>query len=654
MTPRRMDPDAWGRAVIEAVSPEIDYGRFPIKRTAGEDVEVEADIFSDGHDVLAARLLHRREGSKAWAESSMLLYDNDRWRGAFTLREIGTHAYTIEAWVDAFATWKRDLSKRLEAGQEPGVELLVGADLVEAAARGASGAAAKQLLECADMLRKSPPRIGAVEGALSAETGALMAKHGPRGRVTRYGRELSVTVDRERSRFGAWYEFFPRSTSGVPGRHGTFKDCERRLEYVASMGFDVAYLPPIHPIGRTHRKGRNNQTVCLPTDPGSPWAIGSEQGGHCAVHPELGTLDDFRAFRQKAEKLGIEIALDIALQCSPDHPYAKEHPEWFRRRPDGSIRYAENPPKKYEDIYPFDMESETWSPLWEELKGIFLFWAAQGVRIFRVDNPHTKPFAFWERTIREIKQAHPDAIFLSEAFTRPKIMYQLAKLGFTQSYTYFAWRNSKWELTQYLTELTQTPLKEYFNPTFWPNTPDILTAIHQQGGRPAFLSRFVLASTLGANYGVYGPAFELCVNKPRQSGSEEYLDSEKYEIKRWDLDAPHSLKGVIAKVNRARRENPALQSNRGLRFHDTDNEQIICYSKRSENPNSLVIVAVNLDWRYVQSAWVDIPVAALGLDASRPYRVHDLLSGASYVWGTRNFVKLDPNAMPAHLLRVEQ
>lgn len=651
---RKALSDAWARVVIEAVSPEIDGGRFPVKRTVGEAVRVEADIFADGHDVLAARLLHRQDGSKSWASAPMTFYDNDRWRGEFAVGEPGYRLYTIEAWVDRFATWKRDLGKRIEAGQDISVELQVGADLVDAAALGAAGKDAERLRECTDLLRKTPARLGAVETAMSPEIAALMARLAPRGRVTRYDRELAVVVDRAKARFSAWYEFFPRSTAKDAGRHGTFKDCEKRLEYAASMGFDVVYLPPIHPIGRTHRKGRNNQTSCLATDPGSPWAIGSEVGGHLAVHPELGALDDFRSFREKAEKLGLEVALDIALQCSPDHPYAKEHPEWFKRRPDGSIRYAENPPKKYEDIYPFDMESEAWNPLWEELKNIFLFWGGQGVRIFRVDNPHTKPFAFWEWALQEVKRLYPDAIFLAEAFTRPKVMYQLAKLGFTQSYTYFAWRSTKPELTQYLTELTQPPVSEFFRPNFWPNTPDILTAAHVEGGRPAFLSRFILASTLSSNYGIYGPAFELCVKAPRQAGSEEYLDSEKYELKHWDLNTPHSLKGLIAKVNRARRENPALQSNRGLRFHRTDNEHLLCYSKQDEGLSNVVLAVVNLDWRYVQSGWVDIPAASLGLDPARPYQVHDILTGARYTWGARNFVKLDPSVMPAHLFRAAQ
>jgi starch synthase (maltosyl-transferring) len=421
------------------------------------------------------------------------------------------------------------------------------------------------------------------------------------------------------------------------------------------MGFDVLYLPPIHPVGHTHRKGKNGSPTAGPRDPGSPWAIGSEEGGHKAVHPQLGTLEDFHRFVDKAREHSMEVALDISFQCSPDHPYVREHPSWFRRRPDDTVQYAENPPKKYEDIYPFDFETEDWRELWEELKSIVLFWIAQGIRIFRVDNPHTKPFVFWEWLIDEIKRDHPDVILLSEAFTRPKIMYRLAKLGFSQSYTYFAWRNTKWEFSQYFTELTQTEVREYFRPNLWPNTPDILTEYLQSGGRPAFMTRLVLAATLGASYGIYGPAFELCENRPREPGSEEYLNSEKYEIKQWELDRPDSLKDLIARVNQIRRENPALQSDWSLVFHQVDNEQIICYSKRSEDLENVILVVVNLDPRYMQSGWVELALDELGLDGDESYQVHDLLTGARHRWqGRRNYVELNPHVVPAHVFRLER
>jgi starch synthase (maltosyl-transferring) len=482
-----------------------------------------------------------------------------------------------------------------------------------------------------------------------------MSLYGERRFATTYDKELGVVVDRERARFGAWYELFPRSSSAVPGRHGTFKDLEERLPYVASMGFDVLYLPPIHPIGSSFRKGRNNSTVVGQYDPGSPWAIGSAEGGHKAVHPELGTLDDFRHLIETAAQHGIELALDIAFQCAPDHPYVSEHPEWFRRRPDGTIQYAENPPKKYQDIYPFDFETAQWRELWEELKSIVQFWVDQGVRIFRVDNPHTKPFPFWEWLIPEIKRDCPEALFLAEAFTRPKALYGLAKRGFTQSYNYFPWRNTKWELAQYLTELTQTQVREFTGPNLWTNTPDILPEYLQFGGRPAFMARLILAATLGPNYGIYGPAFELCENRPLAPGREEYLDSEKYEVKNWDIDRPDSLRGLIAQVNQIRRENPAFQVNHDLRFHEVDNEQIIAYSKSSVDRSNQVLVVVNLDPHYKQSGFILLPLEELGIDPRQPYQAHDLLTDARYLWhGTRNYVELNPQTVPAHIFVIRR
>jgi starch synthase (maltosyl-transferring) len=466
---------------------------------------------------------------------------------------------------------------------------------------------------------------------------------------------LALVVDRERARFSTWYELFPRSCADTPGRHGTFKDCQRRLPYVASMGFDVLYLPPIHPIGRAHRKGANNAVTASADDPGSVWAIGAEEGGHTDVHPELGTLADFRALVAAAAEHGLEVALDLAFQCTPDHPWVKAHPDWFRRRPDGSVQYAENPPKKYQDIYPLDFETGHWGELWEGLTDVVRFWIDQGIRIFRVDNPHTKPFGFWEYLITTVKRTHPDVIFLAEAFTRPKVMYRLAKLGFTQSYTYFTWRNTKRELTEYLTELTRTEVRDYFRPSFWPNTPDILNEYLQVGGRPAFMARLILAATLAASYGIYGPPFELCVREPFAPGSEEYLHSEKYEIKRWDLDRPDSLRDLIARVNQIRKENPALHGDWGLRFHHVDNEQLIAYSKESPNGSNVVLVVVNLDPHHAQSGWLDFPIEDFGFDSQQPYQLHDLLTNAHYVWhGRRNYIGLDPHAVPAHIFHLRR
>jgi starch synthase (maltosyl-transferring) len=483
---------------------------------------------------------------------------------------------------------------------------------------------------------------------------AIMAKYPDRRFATLYERKLIVVVDREKARFSAWYEMFPRSCS-ERGGHGTFKDCEERLPYIASMGFDVLYLPPIHPIGVTHRKGKNSLPTAGPDDPGSPWGIGSPDGGHKAIHPQLGTVKDFRQFLDKARSHGLEIALDLAFQCSPDHPYVKEHREWFKIRPDDTVQYAENPPKKYQDIYPLEFDSDQWQPLWLELKSIILYWIEQEVRIFRVDNPHTKPFVFWEWLIREIQEDHPDVIFLAEAFTRPKPMYRLAKLGFTQSYTYFAWRSTKAELREYFTELTHGDVREYFRPNLWPNTPDILTEELQHGGRPAFMARFVLASTLGASYGIYGPAFELCEGRPREAGSEEYLDSEKYEIKQWEIERADSLKDFIGLVNQIRRENPALRGDESLHFHSTDNDQLVCYSKSTPDGSNIILVVVNLSPYHIHSGWVQLDLDHLGLDLDHPFQVQDLLTNAYYRWdGPRNYIEINPHSAPAHIFRVRR
>jgi starch synthase (maltosyl-transferring) len=527
--------------------------------------------------------------------------------------------------------------------------------LFEDAATRAIGPDAEQLRGAATALVRATDAPARQATALAPQLAELMDRYAARRFATRYPKELEVIVGRERARFSAWYEMFPRSCAAEPGRHGTFADCEARLPYVAAMGFDVLYLPPIHPIGRTHRKGRNNTPVAAPGDPGSPWAIGAAEGGHKAVHPELGTLADFRRLVSKAREHGLEVALDIAYQCAPDHPYVRAHPEWFRRRPDGTIQYAENPPKKYEDIYPFDFECEPWRDLWAELKSVVSFWIDQGVRIFRVDNPHTKPLPFWEWLIAEIQREAPDVVFLSEAFTRPKVMYRLAKAGFTQSYTYFAWRNTKWELTQYLTELTQTEIAEYFRPNLWPNTPDILTEALQTGGRPAFIARLVLAATLGASYGIYGPAFELCEGVPREPGGEEYLHSEKYEVRQWDLAYPDSLKDIIARVNHIRRDNPALQGNRNLRFHEIGNDELICYSKHTDDLSNIIVVAVNLSPSFTHSGWLELPTETFGIAPGQTYQMHDLLGAGRYLWsGPRSFLELNPRVAPAQIFRLRR
>jgi starch synthase (maltosyl-transferring) len=643
------------RVVIEAVQPQVDAGRFPVKRCVGDRVQVTADIFADGHDLLSARLLHKRAEDSAWREVPMRLIQNDQWGGEFTVHELGRHVYTIISWADAYGTWAADLVKRVKAGAEIEVDALRGVEILESSANRAKGADRQELRQAADRLRKlaSGNPQAAVEFALRADLAELTARNRDLTQDTKYEKELSIVVDPVRARFGAWYEMFPRSCTTDPKRPGTLRDCAARLGYVAGMGFDVLYLPPIHPIGVTERKGKNNSLTRGAEDVGSPWAIGGAEGGHKSIHPQLGTVDDLKALQSKARDLGMEIALDIAFQCSPDHPYVKEHREWFRERPDGTVQYAENPPKKYQDIYPFDFESKYAGELWEELKSVVVYWAKQGFRIFRVDNPHTKPFVFWEWLIGEVKRDYPDAIFLSEAFTRPKVMYQLAKLGFTQSYTYFAWKNSRTELSEYFTEMMQPPVREFFRPNVWPNTPDILNEYLQKGGRPAFAARFILAATLAANYGIYGPAFELGENRPVKPGSEEYLNSEKYEVRAWNTDDPNSLKDLITRVNAIRKTSPALQRDWTLRFHPTDNEQLIAYSKVSEDFSDRILVVVNLDPHNTQSGWASVALKELKLGQEETYQVHDLLTDARYVWhSSRNFVQLNPSILPAHIFRV--
>ena len=649
-----MEFDSRKRVVIENVKPEVDSGRFAIKRGIGEKIEVTADIFADGHDVVSARVLYRKEEEREWRSVPMKLLQNDRWKGEWVAEETGCYRYTVEGWIDPFKTWQQDLRKKIDAGQPSRTDLLMGIRYVEEASKRALKGDREKLLRLAEALSNEKDQEAVVALSLDETLSELMTLYLDKTFTVFYDRELVVVVDREKALFSAWYELFPRSCSPEPGRHGTFKDCEALCKEVAEMGFDILYLPPIHPIGKTSRKGKDNALEVLPDDVGSPWAIGSEAGGHKAVHPQLGTLEDFERFVEKAKAHGLEIALDLAFQCSPDHPYVKDHPEWFRWRPDSTIQYAENPPKKYEDIIPFNFESEGWRTLWEELRSIVLFWVGKGVRIFRVDNPHTKPFAFWEWLIQEVKKDYPDVIFFSEAFTRPKVMYRLAKVGFTQSYTYFTWRNTKRELTDYLTELAQTDVREYFKPNFWPNTPDILPEYLQYGGRPAFMIRLVLAATLASSYGIYGPAFELSVTEAIP-GKEEYLHSEKYELKHWDREAAGTLRDFIAKVNSIRKENPALQTTWNLSFHEVDNDTLLFYTKITDDLTNMIMVVVNLDPFHTQSGWVKAPVDKLGIDPAQPYLVHDLLSDDTAIWqGESNFVELNPQILPANIFRVRK
>ena len=650
----RLDPSLQRRVIVENLHPEVDAGRFPIKRTVGEEVVVGADIFTDGHDKLSAALLYRRAGETSWQQAPMQSLGNDRWQAAFTVDAIGRYEYTVESWVDRFGSWRLELSKKVGAGQDVKSELLEGAALLRDTIDRAGGGSALTLLEnvAVTLGDEAIPQQERVAQALVVAVEEAMAKHADREAATRYGRDLQVIVERERARFGTWYEMFPRSSGTDPKKGGTFRDAALLLPYVASLGADVLYLPPIHPIGLSFRKGRNNTLEAGPDDVGSPWAIGADTGGHDAVEPSLGTIEDFDRFVAEAARHGIEIALDLAYQASPDHPYVKAHPAWFRHRPDGTIKYAENPPKKYQDIYPINFESSEWEALWTELKRLIEFWIAHGVKVFRVDNPHTKSFRFWEWALADIKRRHPDTIFLSEAFTRPKVMRYLAKSGFSQSYTYFTWRNTKQELTEYFTELTRTDVREYMRPNLFANTPDILHEYLQHGGRPAFQIRLILAATLGATYGIYS-GYELAENVPVKPGSEEYLDSEKYQIRLRNYEDPHSLAEMIRRINAIRRDHPALQRDRGLRFHDTDNPQIICYSKRSPDGSDLILVVVNLDPHHMQHGFIRLPLSDWGLPDYATVEVFDLISMERYYWrGEWNYVRLDPQARVGHVLQV--
>jgi starch synthase (maltosyl-transferring) len=645
---------AFPTAVIENLQPLIDGGRYPIKRTIGQDLVVEADIFKDGHDVVAAVLKWRVLGKRRWQETPMVHIDNDRWRGVCTLYQSVTYEYTVEAWTDVFRGWQREFTAKFEAGVPDLIaETLEGAALLEAAAKRAKVSAdAVRLRELSQMLRTGDDaQINEIVHLVELEV--LMATYADRSAATQYAPAAQVIVERPAAQFAAWYEFFPRSAEGRGDRGSTFRDCLPRVDHAKAMGFDVIYFPPIHPIGHTNRKGRNNAVLAKRGDPGVPWAIGSEAGGHKAVEPSLGTLEDFDWLQGEVRKRGMEIALDFAINCSPDHPYVREHPEWFYKRPDGSIKFAENPPKKYEDIYPLDFRCQNWPELWAEMVSIVLFWADRGVRIFRVDNPHTKPVAFWEYLITQVRDRYPDVIFLSEAFTKPKMMKVLGKAGFTQSYTYFTWRNSKQELTEYLTELTQTEMREYFRGNLWPNTPDILPFVLQDGGRPAFMIRIVLAATMSTLYGIYS-GYELCENEALP-GREEYLDSEKYQFKQRDWNAPGNIKDWITRLNQIRRENRALRLYDNLRFYHAENEAILFYGKTTPARDNIILVVLNLDPHRKEHSFVDVPIDQFGLTEGERYQVHDLLSDARYVWhARRNYVELDPEIQPAHIFRVRR
>jgi starch synthase (maltosyl-transferring) len=677
--------------VIECVAPELDGGRHPAKRIVGDIVSIGADILKEGHDLIAARLLSCAPGSSEWFATAMRYhYDSDRWYAELLVDRVGTWRFTIEGWTDHFGTWRAELRKKVDAGQQVDVELQGGAQLVRSAARAAKSAPVRASLAMtakalADTAKT--PLERRLQRAFDDDLLALMAEHARPRDLTRLERERVITVDRERARFAAWYELFPRSqTERTAGdahpRHGTFDDAAARLPRVAELGFDVVYLPPIHPIGVTFRKGKNNALLTEPDDVGSPWAIGGEGGGHTSIHPDLGTIGDFDRFVRTASALNLEVALDYALQCSPDHPWVKEHPEWFHVRADGSIQYAENPPKKYQDIYPLDLWCADREHLWQACRDIFLFWIGHGVKTFRVDNPHTKAFAFWKWVIREIQSEHPDTIFFAEAFTRPKKMKLLAKLGFTMSYTYFTWKNSAWELREYLEELTNSPMVDYYRGNLFTNTPDILHEYLVHGGRAAFKARLLLAGTLSPLYGIYS-GFELCENVPVRPGSEEYHDSEKYQLKPRDWQAAGNINEDVRRLNQIRRSERALQLYSNLSFHNSENPAVLCYRKAARerlvqwiDPQGVpgldlgswgvpraaavpgegdLLIVVNTDPHHAQKSMVHVPIHEMGIDDDTPYVAHDLLDGSRYEWhGVRNYVLLDPAERAGHVFRIER
>jgi starch synthase (maltosyl-transferring) len=667
------------RVVIEEIQPQIEGGRYPAKRALGDLVEITAAIFADGHDHIAARLHYHHASTRRTESVPFTHVNNDVWSAKFKVDQLGEWFFTVEGWIDHFDTWVHDLGKRLEAQPDPQkptqqvapqdipLALRIGANLIDAGAGRALAEHAAQLKIFARQLRtladqKLPYYAPHAIQTLTDELVPLMAQYPDTNFSTTYPSELPLWVDRERARFSAWYELFPRSAASTPGKHGTLKDVEARLPEIAAMGFDIVYMPPIHPIGIAYRKGPNNSVTAAPGDEGSPWAIGATEGGHTALHRKLGTMQDFDSLVKAAQSNNLELALDIAFQCSPDHPWVKEHPAWFQHRPDGTIQYAENPPKKYQDIYPLNFESSDWRGLWAALLNVFKFWIDHGVRVFRVDNPHTKALPFWEWCIREIQKTTPEAIFLAEAFTRPHVTYSLAKGGFTQSYTYFTWRNTKPDLQAYFEEISNPPVSDFFRPNVWPNTPDILHEQLQVSDptirRAVFEQRVILAATLSANYGIYGPAYELLEWRPAQpaagkTGSEEYLDSEKYQIRSWNYDAPNSIAPLITQLNQIRHTNPALQRNENLHFHPCDNPNLMCYSKATADGSNIILAVVNLDAQAEQIGMVHLVPENLGLPWDSKFEVEDLLTGARYQWTTNpNYIALKPFIMPAHIFRV--
>ena len=638
------------RIIIENVSPQLDGGKFAIKRITGQKVKVTADVFPDGHDIIACCVKYKHENDEKWTEVRMHPTENDEYTESFTTEKQGLYFYFVEGWVDYALNWQHGTERKIHDNQFVKSELLEGAEYVNAIIKQVNAEEKAFLKQAAAYFSNEKEYAKAVEVATSAELTAIFTKY-PTKTLSNKSDELQVYVDRKKALFSTWYEFFPRSASSKPNTHGTFKDCEALLPRVAEMGFDTLYFPPIHPIGEVNRKGKNNATNAQVGDVGSPWGIGSHLGGHKATHPELGSIDDFKQLVKKAQDLGIEVAMDYALQAAPDHPYVKDFPQWFKWRPDGTVQYAENPPKKYQDIQPIYFESNDWKNLWKELLDAALFWIEEcNIKIYRVDNPHTKPFYFWGWLIGEIKKKHPDVLFLAEAFTRPKIMNELAKQGFSQSYTYFTWRNSKKELTDYVTELTTTKQKEFYRPNFWPNTPDINPFALQSGNESVHLQKYFLAATLSSSVGLYGPVFEYRVCDPMAPGKEEYLNSEKYEFYQWDWTVRNKITALITTINHIRKENESLQQTNNIVFCDTNNDNIMAYYKYDDDQKNKTLMVVSLDGISRQNAMIRIPIEKMG---QNPLNITDLITGNSYQWAQLwNYVELTPE-MPFHLFKIE-
>lgn len=640
------------RVIVHSVYPEIEGGKYYIKRVPNDKVEVKAAIFGDGHDYIRAAVCYRKQGKKTWQENPMMDLGNDDWMGSFRVEEEGFYDYKIEAWVDQLLNWYNGFKKKFADGQDMRVELQIGANFLNQAAENYTKAKGKVLKDYAKTLTKEDYEV-AVGKVMSEDFAVLVRDYPFKQYVTTYDNNLRVRVGRNKELFSAWYEFFPRSAASEHGVHGTFQDAQKLIPRVAELGFDVIYFPPIHPVGKVNRKGKNNAVNAKEGEPGSPWAIGSDEGGHKAINPELGTLKDFKEFIKEAHKYGIEIAMDIAFQAAPDHPWIKEHPEWFIWRPDGTIAYAENPPKKYQDIVPLNFETEDWKNLWEELKSVFVYWIKQGVKIFRVDNPHTKAFRFWEWCIQEVQKKYPDTIFLAEAFTRPQVMAALAKLGYPQSYSYFTWRTNKAEMEEYMLELSRTELREYYRPNFWPNTPDILAYELMHANSNQFVKRFIMAATLSSNYGMYGPAYEFMDNQPMGNGKEEYYNSEKYEIKVHDWSHRNRMTDIITTMNRVRRENAALQDTYNIHFTKTSSEHLMSYVKMTEDRSNIIWCIVNFDPNTTQSGYVEVPKELFGIKGEVRLRLFDLLRNETYYWNQDwNYVEINPSRFPAHVMKL--